>query len=372
MLNILPTSSTCSWITLYQLQRSTSKRNESYPAIGRSRNHYSNRMSSTTETHESRASGTTTPPSRPQTHSASSYLSYPVTYAVSGLIRRLTEPSVPSHPSTQPSHSSPIPKDMDGVYTPPHRTASPFQPPPLTPLTLRGIKKSTSASAQLLSRALAEEIRLLIPPRLQLVNDWTLAYSVEQDGTSLGTLYKKCDEYRGMRSGFVLVVRDGGGGVSFPIRQPLPLPPSPLSNANSADNCSDLRRLPNRPPAPLAPLLRHRRMFPLARLPPPIHALAPILPPSPPTAQRRHDPPPTQHHPQRSQNHAFPFTSARYQQQHWRHQHARPTTTDPLQSLPLQWRQRLHDLLRAQRSERGRRGRTLWVVVGWGFGEGGE
>lgn len=175
----------------------------------------SNRMSSTTETHGSYRSNQTPSPSPPQQQpSTTSYLSYPVTYAVSGLIRRFTEPSIPSPPSNQPTNQPSLPTSMDGVYTPPHRHASPFQPPPLTPLTLHGIKKSTAHSARLLSRALAEEIRLLIPPRLQLVNDWTLAYSVEQDGTSLATLYQKCAEFRGRRSGFVLVVRDGGGGVS--------------------------------------------------------------------------------------------------------------------------------------------------------------
>lgn len=66
---------------------------------------------------------------------------------------------------------------------------------------------------KLLSKALAEEIRLLVPPRLQLVDEWSLAYSLEQNGVSLGTLYKKSEEYRGKRGGYVLVVRDGGGGV---------------------------------------------------------------------------------------------------------------------------------------------------------------
>ncbi|KAF2835880.1 TLD-domain-containing protein [Patellaria atrata CBS 101060] len=102
---------------------------------------------------------------------------------------------------------------MHGVYTPPHRRASPFQPPPLTPLTLKGYKFNTSDSAKLLSRSLAEEIRLLIPPRLQLVEDWHLAYSLEQNGVSLSTLYKMVEDYRGKRGGFVLVVRDGSRGL---------------------------------------------------------------------------------------------------------------------------------------------------------------
>lgn len=48
-------------------------------------------------------------------------------------------------------------------------------------------------------------------------------YSLEEDGVSLGTLYKKCDELRGLRNGFVLVVRDGDGGVSPPLSKIIPL-----------------------------------------------------------------------------------------------------------------------------------------------------
>lgn len=156
------------------------------------------------------------PSAPPQTkdQTAATYLTYPVSHVVSGLYRRLTEPSAPQiQPYLQNSSSQSSFKDISGVYTPPHRTASPFQPPPLTPLSLRGIRPTTAPSAQILSRSLAEEIRLLVPPRLQLVSDWTLAYSVEQNGSSLGTLYSKCDEYRGKHNGFVLVIRDGSGGV---------------------------------------------------------------------------------------------------------------------------------------------------------------
>lgn len=151
----------------------------------------------------------------PKDHTAATYLTYPVSHVVAGLYRRLTEPSdPPTQPYSQNTSSQSSFKDVSGVYTPPNRTASPFQPPPLTPLSLHGIRSTTSASAQILSRALAEEIRLLVPPRLQLVSDWTLAYSVEQNGSNLGTLYSECDEYRGKHNGFVLVIRDGGGGVS--------------------------------------------------------------------------------------------------------------------------------------------------------------
>ena len=84
-------------------------------------------------------------------------------------------------------------------------------------MTLKGWRENTDPSAQLLSRALAEEIRLLVPPRLQLCDEWNFVYSLEQDGVSLGTLYKKCDDLRGLRNGFVLVVKDGEGGVRISV-----------------------------------------------------------------------------------------------------------------------------------------------------------
>lgn len=103
--------------------------------------------------------------------------------------------------------------DFTTVFNP-KRSTSPFQPPPLTPLTLA----ATGNTAPLLSRALAEEIRLLVPPRLQLVDTWRLAYSLERDGSSLATLYEHCRQYshRSQRAGYVLVVRDSStGGAVF-------------------------------------------------------------------------------------------------------------------------------------------------------------
>lgn len=170
-------------------------------------------------------------PPRPDNHSrtsTSSFFTYPVTYAVSGLIRRLnTDPLASSKSTLSDSQISYQSEDsMNGVYTPPKRHASPFQPPPLTPLTLTGHKSETAESARLLTKSLAEEIRLLVPARLQLVETWSLAYSLEQDGVSLATMYKKCDDYVGRRGGFVLVVRDGGGGVSTIFIPQTSCPPS--------------------------------------------------------------------------------------------------------------------------------------------------
>jgi hypothetical protein len=45
------------------------------------------------------------------------------------------------------------------------------------------------------------------------VEEWNLLYSLEQNGVSLATLYEKSEDYRGKRGGYVLVVRDGLGGV---------------------------------------------------------------------------------------------------------------------------------------------------------------
>ncbi|KAK2778134.1 oxidation resistance protein 1 [Onygenales sp. PD_12] len=142
----------------------------------------------------------------PQSQSASSYLSYPVTHVVSGLYRRLTEPS------TQQKRPPLDPMSSTSTYPQPQprpRAPSPFfQPPPLTPLTL---KTPGNPSNLLLTRNLAEEIRLLVPPRLQLLDTWQLVYSLDRDGSSLATLYENCKAYAGRRAGYVLVVKDAGG-----------------------------------------------------------------------------------------------------------------------------------------------------------------
>jgi hypothetical protein len=196
----------------------------------------------TSYSHSSRPSPS--PPSRSTQNRSSSYFTYPITYAVSGVLRRLNADDNPqagangntrtmangtrSNNSIQSqlrSTASALSQslasfasnssgpDMHNVFQPPHRTASPFQPPPLTPLTLKGYAENTVKSPKLLTRALAEEIRLLVPPRLQLVDQWSLAYDLLQNGSSLGTLYQKSDALGGQRGGFVLVVQDNKGAV---------------------------------------------------------------------------------------------------------------------------------------------------------------
>ncbi|KAL2179434.1 uncharacterized protein P884DRAFT_267856 [Thermothelomyces heterothallicus CBS 202.75] len=107
---------------------------------------------------------------------------------------------------------------VDGVYTPPHilqarRTASPMRPPPLEPLRLSGFSEDTRPDARLLTAPIAEEIRIMVPARLGIVDEWKLVYSLEQDGASLATLYEKCAQYQGVRVGFVLCVKDCDGGL---------------------------------------------------------------------------------------------------------------------------------------------------------------
>lgn len=63
--------------------------------------------------------------------------------------------------------------------------------PPLSPLNLHGYK--TTTKHRQLDRELANDIRNLLPARLQLYDDWEMVYSLEQHGISLKTLYRNCD-----------------------------------------------------------------------------------------------------------------------------------------------------------------------------------
>lgn len=167
------------------------------------------------------SSNTNTPPQSLSNSWAMPSMPATVSHAVSGLLRRFSSEAEPKSSKHTPPPSYLENNGLDGVYTPPYRTASPFQPPPLYPVVLTGHSVDTPASARLLTRGLAEEIRLLVPARLQLSETWRLVYSLEEDGVSLGTLYKKCEELRGLRNGYVLVIKDGEGSVSFPRLLPL-------------------------------------------------------------------------------------------------------------------------------------------------------
>ncbi|EAW09467.1 putative oxidative stress response protein Oxr1 [Aspergillus clavatus NRRL 1] len=224
--------------------------------------------------------------STPLNQSAVSYFSYPVTHVVSGLYRRLTDPNITkasrkdkdNETTTMNSSSKSFSSknngssaSSSGVFTP-MRTASPFQPPPLTPLTLTlGTTAPDSLQQQLLARALAEEIRLLVPPRLQLVDTWRLAYSLDRDGASLATLYENCYEFslRSPRAGFVLIIRDSSpSGAVFGAY--MTDPPRPNPHYFGTGECFLWRASVLRPPALLhASGPQPDQMLDLAGLPPP-------------------------------------------------------------------------------------------------------
>ncbi|KAK3384759.1 hypothetical protein B0H63DRAFT_494028 [Podospora didyma] len=177
--------------------------------------------------------GTVTPGGSASSAGSSAFLPSSVSTLWGGLVRRFssdTSSNFPPSASTSFSsssfrHSQSYPGNggdsslgngVDGVYTPPHthRTASPMlRPPPLEPLQLNGFSDDTPAEQRLLTQAIAEEIRIMVPTRLSIADEWDLVYSLEEDGASLATLYDKCAAYRGQRVGFVLVVKDCEGGI---------------------------------------------------------------------------------------------------------------------------------------------------------------
>lgn len=174
-------------------------------------------------------------------HQKNNYFSYPVSRVMSGLYRRFTDP--PSQEQQQQQHKSRngIRTDKNNNHIMSSRSVSPFQPPPLTPLTLKSSSHaaaSTATTQHILSRALAEEIRLLVPPRVQLIDTWRLAYSLDRDGSSLATLYDCCRQIaeRNPRAGYVLVVRDASdGGAVFGAY--LTDPPHPSSHFYGTGEC---------------------------------------------------------------------------------------------------------------------------------------
>ncbi|KAK6347023.1 oxidation resistance protein 1 [Orbilia brochopaga] len=91
-----------------------------------------------------------------------------------------------------------------------HRQHSPYLPPALAPLAFAGLPSlsASTSSSVLLTKTIAEEIRSLLPPRLQLHGTWTLMYSLDQHGVSLSTLYSRLG-----KGAFVFVVKDTSDGV---------------------------------------------------------------------------------------------------------------------------------------------------------------
>src|SRR5579859_3660579 len=93
-------------------------------------------------------------------------------------------PTRPTH-RTRPSHESDL---------------------PLTPIALEGFSSSTTE--RVLTPYFADEIRLMMPVRLQLYDKWDLVYSLDQHGVSLATLYARSKAYNSPQAGFVVIVKD--------------------------------------------------------------------------------------------------------------------------------------------------------------------
>ncbi|QEU61393.1 Oxr1 [Kluyveromyces lactis] len=83
----------------------------------------------------------------------------------------------------------------------------------LPPVHLIGYSEKTKN--RLLSKEMCEELRHLMPTRIQLYTEWTLLYSLEQHGASLHSLYDKLkyDTNNNARVGYVIVIRDRKGGI---------------------------------------------------------------------------------------------------------------------------------------------------------------
>ncbi|KAI1438146.1 TLD-domain-containing protein [Xylaria sp. CBS 124048] len=155
------------------------------------------------------------PPLRHASTTSSTSSSYGLGSAVWGLFRRISNVDGSSGQSYAHSHPHNASQGdgISGAFTPPRRTATPRGLPSLDPLTLHGFRDDTDSDERLLARGVAEEIRTFLPERLKIMDDWRLVYSLYQNGSSLSTLYQLCEKYRGVRAGFVLVVRDGKYGT---------------------------------------------------------------------------------------------------------------------------------------------------------------
>lgn len=140
--------------------------------------------------------------------SNSSYGSYSLASALFGRLF--------NHSEKRSKHSSPS-SGPHSNYTSRNNSSHSlkFDPPPLSPINLVGYRNNTKT--RLMTRALAEEIRVLFPERKQLYDVWTLVYSLEQHGASLSTLYANCASSSYSEKGslsphpYVLVVKDEMG-----------------------------------------------------------------------------------------------------------------------------------------------------------------
>lgn len=74
---------------------------------------------------------------------------------------------------------------------------------------------SDNTKNRLLRQEMCDELRQLMPTRIQLYTEWSLIYSLEQHGASLHSLYDnlKSDTNSNARVGYILVIQDRKGGI---------------------------------------------------------------------------------------------------------------------------------------------------------------
>lgn len=115
---------------------------------------------------------------------------------------------------TTASESSPQLKDSHNPFrnkTTSERTI--VEEGSLPPVRLNGYLPSTKN--KLLTPEMCDEIRTLMPTRIQLYTEWNLLYSLEQHGSSLHSLYSNVapDSKEFRRVGYVLVIKDRKNGI---------------------------------------------------------------------------------------------------------------------------------------------------------------
>ncbi|KAM0787424.1 hypothetical protein ACM66B_003506 [Microbotryomycetes sp. NB124-2] len=105
------------------------------------------------------------------------------------------------HEPAQRSQSYPSHQDRYGSRS----------PDTVQPIQLLGVRPGVQRA---LDDDVAESIRPSLPPRVRICNKWTLLYSLDQHGTSIGTMYERMRfASRTGTGGIVIVVKDHKGAV---------------------------------------------------------------------------------------------------------------------------------------------------------------